>query len=44
MFISNSFIFLEINYFIGYVSIIVIFMIIIIIINLFQFGLQNSTK
>ena len=33
-----------IKYFNGYVSIIVIFTIIVIIINLFQFGLKNSTK
>ena len=37
--ISSSFSFLEINYFNGYVSIIVIF-IIIIIVNLFEFGLN----
>ena len=37
--ISSSFSFLEINYFNGYVSIIVIF-IIIIIVSLFEFGLN----
>ena len=44
IFISSSFSFFRINYFNGYVSIIVIFTIIIIIINSFQFGLKNSTK
>ena len=44
IFISSSFSFFGIDYFNGYVSIMVIFIIIIIIINLFQFDLKNSTK
>ena len=44
IFISSIPNFLEINYFNGYVSVIVIFVIIIIITNLFQFELKNSTN
>ena len=40
MFISSSFSFFGINYFNGHVSVIAIFIILIIIINLFQFDLK----
>ena len=44
MLISSSFSFFGINHFNGHVSVIAIFIILIIIINSFQFGLKNSGK
>ena len=44
MLISSSFSFFGINHFNEHVSVIAIFIILIIIINLFQFGLKNSGK
>ena len=44
IFILSSLSFLEIIHFDGWVSIVVIFIIIVIIINLFQFGLKKQYK